>query len=169
MAIRSNHYELAFEEYLRSRRTAHVAVDEQRRALLSDNSLKSMDFIVYSSQSVNLLVDVKGRRFPSGGESGHHKWENWTTPDELASLDQWEQVFGEGFRAILVFAYHICQSRYLSEVASPYRFRDRVYAFYGVWANEYRNATRTRSISWDTVSVSSEDFHQMKRPIDEFL
>ncbi len=99
MAIRSNHYDVAFEEFLRSRRAAHVVVDEQRRALLSDATLKSMDFIVYSENSANLLVDVKGRRFPSGGEGGNHKWENWATADDLDSLSRWEGVFGDGFRS----------------------------------------------------------------------
>ena len=58
--IRSNQYEAAFEAYLREQRTAYVAVDETRRALMADVSLKSMDFIVYSAGSKNLLIDVKG-------------------------------------------------------------------------------------------------------------
>ncbi len=132
MAIRSNHYDAAFEEFLRSRRAAHVVVDEQRRALLSDASLKSMDFIVYSEKSANLLVDVKGRRFPSGGDDGTHKWENWATADDLASLQRWEAVFGDGFRSVLVFAYDIRHSRWYSELDAPFQHRDRVYSFYGV-------------------------------------
>jgi len=34
MAKRSNHYEAAFEEYLRQRQIPYVAVDEKKRALL---------------------------------------------------------------------------------------------------------------------------------------
>ena len=45
---RDNHYEAAFEEYLRSRRTAYIAVDEARRSLVANGSLKSLDFIVSS-------------------------------------------------------------------------------------------------------------------------
>ena len=68
MANRDNHYEVAFEEYLRSRGTPYVAVDEARRSLLADGeSLKSLDFIVSASE-LTWLVDVKGRRFPSGDE-----------------------------------------------------------------------------------------------------
>ena len=59
MAQRSNHYEAAFEEYLRQTRIPHVAVDERRRSLLQDVSLKSLDYIVYSRRPRNLLVDVK--------------------------------------------------------------------------------------------------------------
>ena len=47
MANRDNHYEVAFEEYLRSRGIPYVAVDEARRTVLADGgSIKSLDFIV---------------------------------------------------------------------------------------------------------------------------
>ncbi len=169
MAIRSNHYDAAFEEFLRDQRTPHVVVDEQRRSLLQNGSLKSMDFIVYSQRSTNLLVDVKGRRFPSGAESAAHKWENWATADDLASLLCWEQVFGHDFRSLLVFAYHVCEFRWLREHAAPFQHRNRVYAFYGVWADDYRRATRNRSARWETVSVPSAEFRRLRKPIAEFL
>ncbi len=45
MANRDNHYEAAFEQYLRSRRVAYVAVDEAKRSLLGDGaSIKSLLF-----------------------------------------------------------------------------------------------------------------------------
>ena len=68
MAKRDNHYEAAFEAYLRDRRLPYVAVDEGRRALAADGSLKSLDFIVSPPGARSWLVDVKGRRFPSGDE-----------------------------------------------------------------------------------------------------
>lgn len=165
---RSNHYDVAFEAFLRERRAPHVVVDEQRRTLLQDSSLKSMDFIVYSARPANLLVDVKGRRFPSGG-SNRHKWENWATADDLASLERWEEVFGREFRSLLVFAYHILEAGCLQELCEPFSFRGNVYAFYGVWADEFRDAMRTRSASWETVSLPSAEFRRLRRPIGEFL
>ncbi len=53
MVKRTNHYDVAFEEYLRGTCTPYVAVDEQRRARLVDASLKSMDFIVTSRRFQN--------------------------------------------------------------------------------------------------------------------
>ena len=45
MANRDNHYEAAFEEYLRSRGVPYVAVDEAKRSVLSNGaSIKSLDF-----------------------------------------------------------------------------------------------------------------------------
>src|SRR5690606_24323063 len=105
MAIRSNHYDAAFEEYLLQRRIPYVAVDESRRSLLEQASLKSMDFIVHSSTGENLLVDVKGRRYPTAGNGG--RWENWVTADDVESLLRWEEVFGAAYRALFVFAYDV--------------------------------------------------------------
>lgn len=77
MANRDNHYEAAFEAYLRSRCVPYVAVDEAKRSLLSNGgSIKSLDFIVSGGVDISVcptrpitwLVDVKGRRFPSGDE-----------------------------------------------------------------------------------------------------
>jgi hypothetical protein len=46
MANRDNHYEAAFEAYLRVRGVPYVAVDEARRSLMADGeSIKSLDFI----------------------------------------------------------------------------------------------------------------------------
>ena len=55
MALRHNHYDAAFEGYLRARRIPYVSVDETRRSLLEQVSLKSMDFIVHSLAGENLL------------------------------------------------------------------------------------------------------------------
>jgi hypothetical protein len=144
MALRSNHYDNAFQEFLRDQQMPHVVVDERRRALMANDSLKSMDFIVYSQNGRNLLVDVKGRRYPSGGDSSRRKWENWATEDDLRSLMEWEQVFGGDFRALLVFAYDVDQ-RYTGEFDSLYAYRDRDYSFFGVWADDYRATMRRRS------------------------
>ena len=77
MANRDNHYEAAFEEYLRGRGVPYVAVDEAKRSVLSDGtSIKSLDFIVSSPHQVTWLVDVKGRRFPSGDIQKQY-WKNW--------------------------------------------------------------------------------------------
>jgi hypothetical protein len=76
MANRDNHYEAAFEEYLRSRGVPYVAVDEAKRSVLSDGgSIKSLDFIVSTPNRVTWLVDVKGRKFPSGDIQKQY-WKN---------------------------------------------------------------------------------------------
>lgn len=73
MAQRRHHYELAFEEFLRTQRIPYVAVDEARKTLVpvescrsangasTDGALKSFDFVIYT-QPHNLLLDIKGRK-----------------------------------------------------------------------------------------------------------
>ena len=100
MANRCNHYELAFEAYLREHRVAYVAVNEQRRSLIAQGSIKSLDFIVSPSNTVSLLIDIKGRRFPSG-ERHKQYWKNWSTWDDLGSMARWQDKLGTGSCALL--------------------------------------------------------------------
>ena len=92
MAKRDNHYEAALEAYLRWLAIPYVAVDETRRSLAGDKTLKSLDFIVSPPQVPgSLLIDVKGRRFPTAGKQ---YWRNWCTREELSSLAAWEELLG---------------------------------------------------------------------------
>lgn len=167
MAIRSNHYELAFEAWLRSQRRPYVAVNEARRPLLADMSLKSMDFIVYDSAGPHLLVDVKGRRFPRAGEPGH-AWESWATADDVECLLQWERCFGGDFRAAFVFAYDLDGDN-LEGHPDRWTFRDRTYAFYAVLVAEYLTVMRRRSSKWDTVSLPAAEYRRLRRPLQHLL
>ena len=167
MAIRSNHYDAAFEAYLRALRRPYVAIDETRRALLAEASLKSFDFIVYPASGANLLVDIKGRRFPSG--NGGHCWENWATRDDLICLLQWEQVFGKDFRAVLVFAYDLQGERWRDLHPAVWEVRQRTDAFYGVWADDFAAAMTRRSAGWDTVSLPAAEYRRLRLPLDDLL
>src|SRR3954466_7325421 len=101
MADRNIHYEAAFEAFLRSKGIPYVAVDEAKKALFSSAKLKSFDFVVYSKNGPNLLIDVKGRQMRN--RASRSGFETWTTEQDVSDLQQWEQVFGDGFKAILAF------------------------------------------------------------------
>lgn len=161
MAKRSNHYDVAFERFLRLLRRPYVAVDETRRALYRDASLKSMDFVVYSASNSNLLIDVKGRRFPQGSRC----WENWAMLDDISSLLEWEKVFGNGFRSMLVFAYEVSSPTEMEYHEVTWEFQSRRYAFYGVWARDYAEVMKTRSPSWQTVNLRASDYQKLRQPI----
>ena len=105
MADRTVHYEAAFEAFLRERGIPCVAVDEAKKALFADAKLKSFDFVVYSKNGPNLLVDVKGRQVRKGAKRG--SFDSWTTEQDVNDLMQWEHVFGEGYKAVLTFVYWI--------------------------------------------------------------
>lgn len=165
MAKRSNHYDVAFEHLLRTVRRPYVSVDETRRALCGAASLKSMDFVVYSTGSANLLVDVKGRQF----KPGNGYWQNWIQREDIDSLLAWEQVFGAGFRSLLVFAYEVLSPRGMRYHDLTWEFRRRRYAFYGVWTDDYARCMRDRSASWQTVNLPAGDFRQLRQPILSLL
>src|SRR4051812_49825104 len=97
MADRNVHYEAAFEAFLRDRKIPCVVVDEAKRTLFANAKLKSFDFVVYSKNGPNLLVDVKGRKVRS--RTVLKGFESWSTERDVADLMQWEQVFGEGDQA----------------------------------------------------------------------
>jgi hypothetical protein len=103
---RSNHYEAAFEAFLRDRRVGFVPVDEAKRTFLGDSDVKSLDFIVVDA--ARLVVDVKGRRFPGGPAGNPRKvWQNWSEEEDVEGLARWAAHFGPGFRGVLAFVYHI--------------------------------------------------------------
>ncbi|SFI14720.1 HYExAFE family protein [Planctomicrobium piriforme] len=165
MAKRCNHYDVAFEELLRLLRRPYVSVNENRRALFRDASLKSMDFIVYSRQSPNLLVDVKGRRLAPRSQA----WDSWTMEDDISSLMQWENVFGNGFRAMLVFAYDVTAPRAPEQHSLTWELLGRRYAFYGVWARDYAEVMQSHSPSWHTVNLPSPEFRKLRQPLLDVL
>lgn len=165
---RDNHYEAAFEAYLRSRRLAYIAVDEARRSLVGDGSLKSLDFIVSPAGQGSWLIDVKGRRFPSGDEQKQY-WRNWSTRDDLRSLATWQQHFGAAFCPLLVFAYHLVADRSPLPREQLFEFRGAEYAFVAVRLVDYVPHARPLSDAWDTVAMPTALFRQVARPLDEVL
>lgn len=162
------HYELAFREYLQTRQVPYVSVDEARKAVFRDAQLKSFDFIVYSSRDVNWLVEVKGRRWAARKPGGKPSWQNWVTRDDLDGLEQWEGVFGQGFAALLVFAYWID-----AEVEPPaelvFPFRDRRYIFTVVPVRDYIQQARVRSPKWGTVNLPTAEFARFVRPAADWF
>lgn len=165
MADRTIHYEAAFEAYLRHRGIPYVAVDEAKKALFANAKLKSFDFVVYNKSGNNLLVDVKGRSCRNGASK--RSFETWTPQRDVEDLMQWEQVFGDGFKAVLTFIYWIDAP--LTPEPGMFEFRDKWYLLLGVDLGEYRNHMRRRSPKWETVALPAEDFRQLARPIDQWL
>jgi hypothetical protein len=169
MANRDNHYEAAFEEYLRSRGVPYVAVDEAKRSVLSNGAtIKSLDFIVSAPGPIVWLVDVKGRRFPSGDEQKQY-WKNWSTRDDLESLAQWEKLFGENFRGLFVFAYDVLGDRAPLPAEQLFEFRGNLYGFVAIPLSDYAGLAHPISPRWDTMAMPTAEFRRLARPLEELL
>jgi len=173
MAARKVHYEAAFEDYLRAKAWPFVVVDEAKKSLFANVAIKSFDLVLYSESGPNLLVDVKGRKFPDltrpGGKSASRSWENWVTRDDVEGLGQWEGIFGEGFEAAFVFAYWLQGPPQRSPFEDAYLFKDRHYAFVGIGLREYVALARPRSERWQTVAAPARKFAEATKDISALL
>jgi hypothetical protein len=167
---RSNHYEAAFEAYLQRHRLCYVAVDETRRAVHGDDRLKNLDFIVYGKFGSRLLIDVKGRRFPSGSAGRQRSvWECWSTQDDIHGLEQWTELFGSDYQGLLVFSYQLLPTvALLDETEDLWTYNGRRYLLRAVEVSEYRRHMRVRSPRWATVSLPGAVFREIVRPFHHF-
>lgn len=168
MANRSNHYEAAFEAYIRSLRVPCVAVDEAKRALSGDRGVKSPDFLLYPKWGPNLVIEVKGKR--GKDHRGRRPWENWVTTDDLDGLARWQEMFGPGFRALLVFAYAEPPQPFpLPRENGAFEFRGLEYRFWAVGLDDYVKHLRSRGPAWKAVAMARAEFRRRVRPLVEWL
>ena len=121
--------------------------------------------VVYSQNGPNLLIDVKGRQLRD--RSGRKGFETWATERDVEDLMQWEQVFGDGFKAILTFVYWIEPP--LTPEPGMFEHRERWYRVMGVELGEYQEHMRRRSVKWETVALPQADFRSLARPIESWL
>ena len=125
MAKRDNHYEAAFEAYLRERRVAYVAVDEQRRSRHRRRVAQERRL----PRLARRRRDAAGRREgpPVSQRATRHKqyWRNWTTWDDLRSLARWQDRLGDGSLALFGFVYHVVGERSPLPAEQLFAFRDR--------------------------------------------
>jgi hypothetical protein len=166
---RSNSYEAAFEAYLQWHRLCYVAVDETRRSMLGEMRIKSLDFVVYGERGARLLVDVKGRRFPSGTAHPRRVWECWSTQEDVDGLERWAELFGPGYQGLLVFAYHVLPEIELAgDTDDLWTWRGRRYIMRAVAVADYRQHMRVRSPRWGTVHLPGAKYRELMRPLHHF-
>ena len=167
---RSNTYEAAFEAYLQWHRLCYVAVDETHRSMLGDAPVKSLDFVVYGEQGGRFLVDVKGRRFPTGGAGKERRvWECWSTLEDVSGLERWAEMFGPEYEGLLVFAYRLHHEVELAEETEDlWTWRGQRYLLRAIGVADYRRHMRVRSPRWQTVSLPGPVFRRLARPLHHF-
>lgn len=166
MAQRRLHYDAAFEHYLRVNQVPYVAVDEAKKALIGPRRLKSFDFVVYGASGGNLLVDVKGRKH--SGRS-NRQLDSWVTEGDIADMLRWEQVFGSGFRATLVFVYWCAVQPPDALFQEIFMHRERWYALLAVDVRTYQQRMKVRSEKWKTVHVPADAFGRITEPLGKLL
>ena len=108
-------------------------------------------------------MDVKGRKFPYEVRGRRRYWENWVTQEDLADMREWEQVFGAGFEAVLVFAYWLTGPCEKWPIQHVHPFRGEYYAFQALSVSQYKSQCVARSPKWQTVTVPVKKFRALAR------
>ena len=72
------------ELWLKREGIPYVNVDEAKKALFAGAKLRSFHFVAYRPQGPNWLI-----------------WTGTITPETRPDMLQWEQIFGDGFKAVL--------------------------------------------------------------------
>ena len=137
--------------------------------LTAPTSLATGGCSVLSKERVDLDLHEE-RRADESGHADHGRGRDGdvtTLQRDVEDLLQWEQVFGEGFRALFAFIYWI--EAPLTPEHGMFEHRDRWYLLMGIELSEYRNHMRRRSPKWETVCLGAEDFRQLARPIESWL
>jgi hypothetical protein len=164
-----NPYEAAFAAYLQKCAAPHVSVNESKRPQAGNLALKNLDVIVSPlGQKTRWLIDVKGRRFPGGSKQNRY-WTNWSSSDDLRSMSNWESLFGEPFRGLLLFAYSIEGDVAPLPADELFTFRGRRYAFLGISLTLYLSAARLLSPKWRTYGLPTKRFRQLAAPFSKLL
>jgi len=172
MTQRHNHYEAAFEAFVRAAGVPYVAIDEAKRARMGGKSLKSLDFIVSPvERPFRWLVDVKGRRFGGTVAAGRRRecWKNWSTRDDIESLARWQALFGPRFVPLLAFVYEIVDDLSPLPAEQLFAFRSRLYAMVAIRLDHYTSAARIISPKWGTLAMPRDRFRELARPLSEFF
>ena len=168
MVLRSNIYEAAFEAYLLRLRFPYLATDERRRAPDGTASLKSPDFVLQPRPGEFYVVDVKGRRFPSGVRNPQY-WRNWTTREDVASLTKWEERFGAEASAWFVFAYRVLGDRAPAPPEDLFAHRGELFGFAAIRLSHYLAHARRLSPKWDTIAMPVPTFRRLAVPARRWL
>lgn len=170
MAKRDNHYERAFEAWLRQLGVPYVAVDEARRSLWGGETIKNLDFIVSPGKGISWLVDVKGRQFGSQEHPAKGPfWKCWATQDDVRGLAAWESLMGPGFGGLFAFVYNVEGSKSPVPEDALFEFGQRRYAMIGVSLAEYASAAKVISPKWKTVAMPTAVFKQTALRLDAFF
>jgi len=162
----SNHYELAFENWLRDNHTKFTRIDESKRAKLGKVSIKSFDYFVYAGKGNTIIADVKGRKFKGSSFEKLSSLQCWVTEADITDIEFWQKIFGDGHHSVFVFAYDVENVDVDFDGRDVYDYDGKRYLFFCVGIDKYKKNMKVRSPKWKTVTLSADDFRACAIEID---
>ncbi len=171
MAVLStkNHYEKAFESWLRERKIQYVSVDQNKRAVFKKVSIKSFDFIIPSKDRQILIVEVKGRKFTADSLKKTSALQTWVSIDDVEGLENWQRIFGNHYKAVFAFIYKMELPEVDFGEYDYFVFNDNKYIFLIIPLDEYKKRMVLRSPKWRTVTLLTKDIKQCAFPANKYL
>ncbi len=164
-----NHYEKAFESWLKDNGVQYLAVDQQKRAAFSKSKIKSFDFLFYTPDSNAYIAEVKGRKFTSKTFTAFGSLPNWVTVDDVKGLENWVDIFGKRYQGLFIFVYNLENIDVDADGREIFEYRDKRYVFMAVTLDDYREGQTVRSKKWGTVHLSAEYYKNYAIRPDELI
>ncbi|UCD51889.1 MAG: HYExAFE family protein [Phycisphaerales bacterium] len=165
----ANHYERAFENWLRDRRVEYLRADEHERIGPGPQSVKNFDFLLYLGPERRVIVEVKGRTFQGTSLAPMTGLECWVTLDDVESLRMWQEALGADHEAIFVFAYRIEHLDVDLDGREAFSAGPDRYVFFYVRLDDYRHHMKRRSPKWQTVTLPADAFRGCARELARLL
>ncbi|MFC1739420.1 HYExAFE family protein [Planctomycetota bacterium] len=164
-----NHYERAFENWLKDNQIQYIAVDEHKRAAFGRSKIKSFDFLLYPPNQSIIIAEVKGRAFKGSSFARLAGFECWVTMDDVNGLANWKQIFGESHIPVFVFAYCMKNIDVDFDGRDVFDCDGRRYVFFALKLSDYCSHMKLRSPKWETVTLPADKFRQCAIQMQELL
>jgi len=167
--LSANHYERAFENWLRDHRVRYVRSDEHKRLGPPSESVKNFDFLLYPRADRKVIAEVKGRTFTGASLADLTGLECWVTADDIESLQVWRQALGPDHEAVFVFAYRVARMDVDFDGYEALSVGADRYVFFCIRLDDYVRHMKGRSPKWHTVTLCADDFRQWATDLASFL
>jgi hypothetical protein len=164
-----NHYEKAFESWLKDNGIQYLAVDQQKRAAFSRSKIKSFDFLFYAPDSNAYIAEIKGRKFTSKTFAAFGSLPNWITVDDVKGLESWVEIFGKKYQGLFIFVYNLENIDVDADGREIFEYRDGRYVFMAVTLDDYQRGKTVRSKKWKTIHLSAEYYKNCAIRLDELI
>ncbi|MBN1788123.1 MAG: HYExAFE family protein [Sedimentisphaerales bacterium] len=167
--LSGNHYERAFQAWLKDNGVQYLTVDQQKRAAFARNKIKSFDFIFYSPDAQAWLAEVKGRKFSGKTFTAFGSLPNWVTVDDINGLNNWVEIFGKRYQGLFIFAYDLENIDVDTDGREIFEFDHKRYVFIAVRLSDYQRGQTRRSEKWETVHLSADFYKSCALDPDELI